>query len=270
MSQPIFLIAFPRSGSTWISTVMGWAPGAVLNLEPLRMASDRGVRELRPWHFCGAEERSLTEERVLSRALARAAGSRLVIKLVHGCFKAERFAKRFGAKIVLLRREPLGQISSWVRDKTFSVYSVHKLLKRIIQQEAVRERFLDVCNWATHWRQCGNSYELMAAWWSVLEALYLYYVKQHNWLLVYYEDFCESPVPEFRALFAECGLVFDHDVSRKLNTITVSRRSVLGVRGTICRNSRGMLGAGERRLTNRQQRQIKDVVLSFVELRHDV
>lgn len=271
MNQPIFLIAFPRSGSTWVSTVMGWAPGVSLNLEPLRMARDCGVRGLRPWRFCGAKDKSPFEETALRTPLREAGNNCLVAKMVHACFKAEWFAERYGAKIVLLQREPLGQISSWVRNGTFSVYPVTMLLKRVVLQRAVRDRLPDVCKQADDWRQRGKPYELMAAWWSLLEALYLHYVGHHGWPLVYYEDFCTNPTAEFKTLFAQCGLTFDQDVSWRLRGITKSRRNSnpgIRVKETVCRNSRGMLGAGERRLTARQQRRIKAVVRSFVGLDH--
>jgi hypothetical protein len=135
----VLVVGVPRSGTTWLAATLATTPGAVLMHEPDNPAFSADAEEsralyggypvLRPgervpeyemlWDrgFGSAEASQLTAARQ-GRRLGRRAANRpaaVVAKSVFAAFAMEWLMDRYAPRVVLIERNPIAVVASWMR-----------------------------------------------------------------------------------------------------------------------------------------------------------
>lgn len=276
MNPHVFIIGFARCGGSWVGRILSEAPDVKYLYEPLfGMTADETMRDsclsqsLNQWRFCGPLDHAPAEERVLGSALigslrfprlgwkssGRPVGgmqTRYVVKMIWGCFKAERFARVFSPHIVLLERSALGQISGWEAAQIFRDITPQQAVRRVIECPEFAARFPATVDNArrllTH-----DVYVGMAVWWGLLHSVFSSYVRYNKWVLIQYEDLCKAPRRQFKRLFQACGLEFTTQVKKFLASTTRGRGRDRQL-SSVSRWSAKMPDVWEHRLSRQAQR----------------
>ena len=244
MAKNIFLVGTARSGSTWTLGVLGQAPGITATEEPdyivdeARGPGSRGFRSypvLWPgdrdrnfealWDvaFAGATPRTAGRIRagkafynlpralrdpllpVVARMMSRRP-RRTVVKSIRAGFAAEWIAARYQPQVVVLQRDPLNVVPSWIEQaiRHFDIW----------QRQDIRARYLD--RLGIQPPAPSSTHHERAAWCVGLVTTALgEAVKRHpEWILVTHEETCLDPPARFRELFERLDLTWSDSIER--------------------------------------------------------
>jgi hypothetical protein len=155
----------------------------------------------------------LTMQKPLLSSLATVVGGlpgvpdTVVVQTVMAHFSAEWIVERYEPRVVIIQRDPLNMISSWLE---WGVSGVDLHLR-----QDVRERCFEL---GLDLPPVGESDIGRTAWWigmltSVLAALA---AAHQDWLVVSHEALCADPYSEFQALYADLGLAWTEASSQYL------------------------------------------------------
>lgn len=208
-SKIIFVTGSHRCGSSWVSKMLGTAPGAKFRDEEIFSPKSKAFcgNDLIPWywHYCitkqiealfsknidelvNLSEKSLTQ--VLSEPL--------------GLFSAEWFSKRYQADVLLVVRHPASFVSSLIRlgwNYDFTEWTKQDELMKLHLSEFKDElknppKYKDIL---------AQGILLWRGFYSVVRKLELQYPA---WKVVTLEQLSREPVAEFEKLFKHYGLEF--------------------------------------------------------------
>ncbi len=142
--------------------------------------------------------------------LARAQPARrVIVKSVLAHFCLEWLAERFQPQVVVMQRDPMNVVSSWLRLQVHG-YDLH-------ERPVVRQRFLDPMGIEPP--RAGFSQLELCAWWVGLltEVLREQWLRHPEWTLVTHETVCGDATSEFRALYAKLGLEWTEETTRAIS-----------------------------------------------------
>jgi hypothetical protein len=155
----------------------------------------------------------LTVQKPLLSSLAAVVGGlpgvpdTIVVQTVMAQFSAEWIVDRYDPRVVIIQRDPLNMISSWL-EWDVSGFDLH-------MRQDIRERCYEL---GLELPPIGESEVSRTAWaigmlTSVLAALA---AAHPDWLVVSHEALCASPYSEFQKLYAGLGLTWTETSSRFL------------------------------------------------------
>src|SRR5262245_34017377 len=157
LKQPIFVAGLPRSGTTWIASVLGGTAGTAYFHEPFNY---RNVPESAPFAmrylraddpapefaaycqrcFSGRQRhRAVTSRQPKWRRRLPFSFGRILIKDVHSLFALDWIDQRFGPRIVVVLRHPMAFADSWFR---MAGGKSEEVIDRLLSQTALLEDFL--------------------------------------------------------------------------------------------------------------------------------
>lgn len=253
IGQWIFVTGAPRSGTTFVGTVLSTGLHVDYIHEPFN--PDCGIRGIdQPYLYLEpdeARERALRPEidRLLAydaplktgfypndsrgrRIVKHIVGSRgpwhlrlarlnpfhrfAVVKDPVGCLLTEYLLLRYGMRPIVMVRHPLGFVASVTR------LGWSPALAPLLVQPRLVERYFDAADVdvARRYRE-GSAVQRAAVLWRLLNRVLTVMARAHpEILLVTHETLNEQPLPTFQRLFAHAGLPFVATARRRIEHLT--------------------------------------------------
>jgi hypothetical protein len=145
----------------------------------------------------------------------------VIVKSVNSAFSLEWITRRYAPRVVILRRNPLNVVSSWV---VLNMWTDHPIGNdRLVQETYVRPLGLTPPN--------GGSSSVAIAAWNVgllTTALKRTAERHPEWIVESHDDLCVEPVPKFRSLVDRLGLQWTPAVEEYLRMSDDPRYTVHG------------------------------------------
>jgi hypothetical protein len=214
---PVFIAGLPRTGTSWIASIVNTARGVKYLHEPFNCVNVAGAAPM-CLKYLGANDNAFVERGrdafagttsgpyVRARLSGRYAHypwwpGRLVIKDVCACLAVEWVERHFVAGIVMVIRHPCAVADSWLR----LGYDVDLHLRRLLDQPALLATQLGPFE---HLLRDAKEYcEKVAALWGATYSIMLRQQRAHpRWTLVQHEELCRKPLEGSRQLFERSGL----------------------------------------------------------------
>ncbi|MGL5084039.1 MAG: sulfotransferase [Microcoleaceae cyanobacterium] len=217
--SPIYLAGLPRSGTTWIASILSEVPGIKHLHEPFNADI---YPELEPYRnqFLQANDAAsefLTECQAAFSGLPRTAlvlnkmngtyrkfpwlPGRVLIKDVHTFLALDWISQHFFPMTVIIIRHPCAIAESWDRLGWKTEKSFSRLLNQPTLMNAYLQPFQKMLNTAeTFWQRMG-------AFWGASYFVILQQLQHHpDWILVSYETLCQDPIRCYQQLFQQLNL----------------------------------------------------------------
>jgi len=237
-NDPIAVLSFGRSGSTWISDIISKSLGGLLLFEPLHPETCSFAQEI-CYSDATAPELSVRSEKLLDRMLTKQDHNRWLLrnhlfspleevsqafvetvweecavlgfKEIRANFLIDWLLEHFHARIVYLVRHPYAVIASLHRRKNFWNEFGFEQHWRLFQEHvlfnprhlALLRPYLPIITAA----QTQTVRETVM--WAVTHKVATATLAEHGLPIFYYEDFYENPFPTTRSLLSYLG----HDAS---------------------------------------------------------
>lgn len=132
----------------------------------------------------------------------------VVVKSIYAPFYAEWLVRNYDPKVIVIQRNPLNVISSWID------LGVHGF--DLLDRPVIRERYLRKLDLPTGWEQ-GSPLQQTAVWVGLITWALAEHLKDHpEWLLVTHETLCVDPHIRIREVCERAGLTYGDDIDRFL------------------------------------------------------
>lgn len=234
INQPIFLTGLPRSGTTWIASVMNTALGIKYfhepfnsdnhpNLAPPRLqflqASDRN--EQFSDYYRAAFQGKCREPLMLSQLSGiykKWIGfpGQILIKDVHTYLALDWIDYHINPKIVIIIRHPCAVADSWHR---LCWKPENAAFNRIIEQPKLMNFHLK--EFEAILLSAKSFWEVMGAFWGACYSVILRQKENHpDWIIVKHEDICKDPENQFKELFDKLNLKWTKKTEKILTNST--------------------------------------------------
>ncbi len=271
--QPVLVLSFPRSGSSWVGSILGASANAAYLREPINLAHFDAGAAYTVFHVSRdapppAYARSATL--AFSGIPAFHAGivmypeqwrlrdrwrRTLVVKEVNP-LAAPWFKKRFGPKLVLLVRHPAAVATSW-----YQMHWVDTVNALRNATHALTEGILSP--WRDHINACDDFWSAQGALQGASLYIALKVVAAHDdSLIVAYEDLCLNPVANYKTLFELCGLRWDARVATLVSASSSSNARSADAYSTM-RDSLRMVDVWRQRIDQHSLRRLRDAFRAF-------
>jgi len=236
---PIFVVGLPRSGTTWVASVLNTAQSVKYFHEPFNFHGlFNRTKVPEALEFCmkylTAENRDLEfEQRCRDAFAGRTSGEsvrgmlaglyrrhpwlpgRMIIKDVCTCMALESIHRIVAPKIVIVIRHPCGVAASWHRLK----YNVDRDLKVVLDQPRLLNSFLGP--FENTLARAEGFWQKMGALWGATYYVLLQQCKMHPaWIIVEHEALCRDAVANFRRLFESLDLGWTNRTDQWLESST--------------------------------------------------
>lgn len=209
MTQPVFLIGLPRTGTTWASRALAAATRRRIVHEPFNW---RTYPQRVGYHMrylpAGAHDAALLA--IVRQALQPPFPlgllprfRRVVVKDVHICLAIEYLWQELRPHIIILMRHPCAMASSWARLE----YEVTSRIDLLLGQERLLQEHLEP--FAAHLRRSREEdfFWQVGAYWGAAYYVLARQAQQHpEWQWVTHEQLCASPGECFAQLVQGMGL----------------------------------------------------------------
>lgn len=230
---PICAAGFPRSGTTWLSATLSAAPGLRTYHEPFNPVTvpqasdydfhyaparsrDAGFDSLVRDAFAGRVEGPHIDKHLTSRYQAsRYWPGRTMLKTVFGVMALERIAALGGARVVVIRRDPLDVAASWHRlgwDPAPHVASIRAQRRLAADHLAPFEHLMAEAD--DFWTRFG------VLWGATDLVLRRTIVRNPQWTVLRFGTLCAKPVDTYRTLFERLQLRWTPDRSVAIREAT--------------------------------------------------
>ena len=232
--RPILVTGIPRSGTTWVGSVLCAGDGAGYLNEPFNLATSPGTMRVPVDHWfprvtaeneagiVEALEPLLRFEYPLGRELrrcrryvdllytfkmwrsyVRSRGLRPLLKEPHAVFSAEWFARRLGSDVVVAVRHPAAVVSSWTRLE-WAFGCAHLLGQPVLVRDLLGPFRSDMERALEPSRDIVDRVALL--WHIVYRTVASYRERFPAFHIVRQEDLSRDPVEGYRALYEVLGL----------------------------------------------------------------
>jgi hypothetical protein len=217
---PIFVVGLPRSGTTWVASVLNTAQSIKYFHEPFnfhelfnRTKAAGALKYCMTYLTAETEDPEFKQQcrdafagRIpgesvrgmlagLYRRYPRLPG-RTIIKDVCTCMALESIHRIVAPKIVIVIRHPCGVAASWHRLK----YNVDRDLKAVLDQPLLLNSFLG--RFENTLARADGFWQKMGALWGATYYVLLQQCKIHpDWILLEHEALCRDAPMNFRRLF---------------------------------------------------------------------
>jgi Sulfotransferase family len=220
---PILVAGLPRTGTTWIASVLGATAGTTYFHEPFNY---RNVKESAPFTmrylrsddddpkfaaycekcFAGRQRhRAVTLYQSIWRRRLPLPAGRVLIKDVHTFLALAWIHRHFGPRIVVVLRHPLAVADSWFRMVEGKGQELG-IMARLLTQPALLDDYLRP--FEGHLRAAANDFwSCIAAYWAACTHVVLQQQQRYpEWIVVRHEDFFDDPKARFRDLCSRLDL----------------------------------------------------------------
>ncbi|MEL7354085.1 MAG: sulfotransferase [Cyanobacteria bacterium J06560_5] len=241
-NSPIFVLGLPRSGTTWLASVLGTASGIKQFHEPFN--KDHVPEAAQHWNrylriedvdpefdsfcqrvFAGRMTDSYTRcklswpYRAWGKKMSWLPG-RVMVKDVHALVCLDRISTLVAPQVVIVNRHPCGLADSWVR--TFPAARNSKSVKgldRLLQQPQLIDDYLEPFTGLLSSRD--DFFQSIALYWGVVNYIWQQQRRQHpDWIFVQHEELCTDPKAAYEKLFSKLNLVWTDRTNEILQNST--------------------------------------------------
>ena len=240
--QPIYIVGLPRSGTSWLASVLNTAWGIKYFYEPFN--KDQVVEAKPYWMkyiradddepefalFCRDAFAGRVNKRPVTRKLStpyslvrgrlRWLPGRVMVKDVHTCMSLEWIDRHIKPFTIIIIRHPCALISSWFRifKSTVKQRSANELQK-LISQPRLIEDYLKPFEHL--FQQDGDFWQQTALYWAAVYYVILEQKKHHpDWIVVQHEHLCQEPIKEYKQLFDKLDLRWTRRTDKLLKVST--------------------------------------------------
>jgi len=174
----------------------------------------------------------------------------VVVKSIYAHFYVEWLLRHYEPRVVVIQRNPLNTISSWIE------LGVHGF--DLFDRPEIRERYLDPLGISAPDANASVT-ERTAAWVGLLTTVLGGHVDRHpEWLLVTHEELCVDPLIRIREVCDKVGLTWSEGIERFL---TESNRPGEGF--SHIRVTREQPNRWRKRLSDQQVEEIESVLAQY-------
>ncbi|MDY7012958.1 MAG: sulfotransferase [Cyanobacteriota bacterium] len=220
---PIYLAGLPRSGTTWIGSVLNTSPGIKYCFEPF---NEKLIPEAVPHRQKHLNRDDWDEE--FARYCRDALGGRIntpyirlqlnwiykkipwfpgrvLVKDVNSLLVLEWLDRHISQTIVIIMRHPCAVASSWFRLWKGPQKELEFLLNTLLKQPKLMKNYLHP--FEQEIKTARGFWQKMGAFWGAMYYVALQQQNQHpKWLVVQHEQFCHNPSRAYRQLFERLDL----------------------------------------------------------------
>lgn len=273
--RPILVTGSHRSGTTIIGTLLAESPETRYVYEPLNpkdgvymSKTEFGVcnvcKTKIPTYFLKIDKTNQEKYIPHFKHLLNAKvllGKRPILKSPFTMFASEWIAERYGAKVIVLIRSPLGFVSSlkkmnWDEEIDGLVGQKRLLTGELTPYEKSLKKYIN--------RDKYSIVERSAIMWSALYSHAATLREQHpEWLFVRLEDFQHAPVSTMSTMYDYVGLDFIDKAKRKTKEMTGTHNpaeSSIKKVHSIKRDAKKAAKTWKGRLTDKEVAVILDIV----------
>ncbi|MGQ4647677.1 sulfotransferase [Lyngbya aestuarii] len=216
---PIYIVGLPRTGTTWIASILNTARGIKYVYEPFNY---QNVPESAPHFmkyllahddapefaryctdaFAGSLNNSFTTIHLSSPYIKfRHFPGRVMVKDVHSCMALEWINHNLAPITVIVIRHPCAVAASWFRLQGKNDNSLQQLLIQPRLLNDYLKPFEPVL------KNAKDFWQKMGAFWGGTYYVMLQQWRKHpDWILLQHESLCLDPIGNYRKLFAQLNL----------------------------------------------------------------
>lgn len=291
--KPILITGSHRSGTTWVSKILGSSPNLISINEPFnpnnyypgfdKINFDywftyvnennearyynliKNILDLRYNPFSAIVEIHKIKDifaifkTYLSSLYKRyMIHSRVLIKDPIAIFSAEWLEKRFNMNIVIIIRHPAAFASSLKRLNWAHPFS-HFLKQELLMKDYLWRFEKEIKDFTTH--QYNIIDQAILLWRIIYYMVKIYQDKHPNWLFIRHEDLSINPLKEFEKLSAHLSLEYTPKVKKtikKYSDVSNSDDAPEGVSYYLTRNSKANIRNWKHRLKSYEIAKIKE------------
>jgi hypothetical protein len=174
----------------------------------------------------------------------------VVVKSIYAHFYVEWLLGHYEPRVVVIQRNPLNAISSWIE------LGVHGF--DLFDRPAIRERYLEPLGIRVP-QASASVTQRTAAWVGLLTTVLSGHVEQHpEWLLVTHEELCIDPQVRIREVCEQVGLAWSEGIEHFLSESNRPGEGFSHIRVT-----REQPNRWRKRLTDQQLAEIEEVLGQF-------
>jgi Sulfotransferase family len=230
--KPILIVGLPRSGTTWIASILNTACGIKYFHEPFNTfnvpeadrhadkylrASDRD-REFKGYcqkTFAGKNESEFVNHKLSNfYQKYRWFPGRVMVKDVRCHMALDWIDRHISPTIVIVIRHPCAVASSLFR--LYGEGVGERLIQRILDRPKLIEDYLT--SFQDLFDQAQGFWQKFGLVWGATYHMIQQQQKQHpNWIFVQHESLCLNPEQEYRKLFDRLNLQWTIQTDRLLN-----------------------------------------------------
>ena len=271
-NRPIYITNHGRSGTSWIGTILGKAPGILFYNEPCNPKVVKGgefshwFRYVRPdgsdSYFESCLDHSfkglikykrgwwLTEP--YRRFLP---GSRVLVKEVAALMSLEWVYKRYQPEVLFVLRHPCAVALSEMN----KINREEKPIIEILKQPSLMDDHLNP--YLTVLEKAKTPYEIFGALWGARNRVITNLIPKYpEWKIVFYEDFINDPFTCFRELFDHFKLTWTAKVEKYITqTTTIDKPGI----ATTHRVLKDQINKWKRKMTPAEVEQVRTFVVPF-------
>ncbi len=216
---PVYIVGLPRSGTTWIASIVATARSVKYFHEPFNCSNVAGAARFCMKYLVNADDdpdfarhcRKAFAGEILTDSMRTMLPpfyrhypklpGRVIVKDVCTCLAVECVQSLLNPLTVIVVRHPCAVAASWHRLGYNVDHHLRILRERNGLYDGVLEPYRDILNRATgFWQKIG------ALWGAVYCILYHQRKAHANWVVVNHEEFCRKPIDAFRNLFRRLDL----------------------------------------------------------------
>ena len=262
-NTPILITGTPRSGTTFVGEILSHSKQLKYVYEPMNPDYGYPIKNYK-CIICGCKVdkwyRYITKENDLgyykhfkhlinSKALQ---GKTALLKAPFSAFAAEWLNEEFGARPIVMFRNPLSFVSS-IKRMNWPVDFKDFLEQEELMTEHLSEYKDEMIKVQNNPEDIiGNGILQYNVFYSYIQKLQ----KAHpEWLYVKLEDLSENPVPNFKKIFEHFDLDFSKDVENKIVEFTSEKNPTEVKTSTVHalkRNSKELMNVWKQRLTDEE------------------
>jgi Sulfotransferase family len=216
---PIYIVALPRSGTTWVVSILNTVPGIKYFNEPFNIDHvPEALPHIRKYlrandndpefaQFCQNAFTGKINNAFVKHQLCQPykkmpwLPGRIVVKDVHSNLAVEWIDRHIVPMTVIMMRHPCAFALSWS-----SLYkSIDKNIEQFTSQPNLMEDYLQPFQHL--FKDAQTLWEKLGLFWGASYYVMLSQQKKHpNWLVIQHEQLCVDPVAEYQKLFAQLDL----------------------------------------------------------------
>lgn len=233
--SPIYIVGMPRSGTTWITSILSTSPGIKCLFEPFNVKFSPEAKLYIKKYFRREEhheELALYFRNILRfnhkecrlgylgriyKKLPWWPG-RIMIKDVHTTMALDWIAQQINPIIVIIMRHPCAVALSWFRLSS-RVPDLEPNLDKFLQQPKLMADYL--APFESVMRNARSFWQKTGALWGASYYVMLEQQKQHpDWIVIQHETLCQDPRQQYRELFDKLNLHWTPTTDYLLNLST--------------------------------------------------
>ena len=196
--NPIFATGLPRTGTTWVASLISAATGSDLAFEPYNW---RLHPEAADFHMKYLPSGSDDQRFIRIAESAFGASERVVLKDVHCCLGIEYLWETLHPIVVIIIRHPCAMANSWAKVGWGADFRIEILLNQSRLVDEHLSPFRD------HLTSSNEYFFQLGAYWGASYYVISRIAAAHqDWNWVTHESLCRQPTAGFKTLLDAMGL----------------------------------------------------------------